>query len=115
MEYIPNILVLAPMHHPLSIAIFVAAVAISSFWYRRVGSPAGVGLYAYAVITALIVAPYLLFVAFVFYSAPVLGSFSYGVGALALSVLMTPLAVGWLAGLVMGSLLRLARRGREQS
>ena len=110
MEYIPNILLVGPATRPFSLGVFVVSLAISSFWFRRVDWVEGIGIYLYAIVTALIVVPFLLFVGYLFYTAPLLGTFSHGVLMLSLSLLMTPLTAGWLFGFLYGGVLRWARR-----
>ncbi len=87
-----------------SLAIFIGTVLISSGFFRYSGS--GFGLYLYATLTALIVVPYLLFVIYVFLMAAPLWTFSEGVTMLILSLLLTPLGVGWLIGMAIGGVRR---------
>ncbi len=112
MDYVFNVLVLAPATSPFSLAIFIVTALISSGFFRHAGS--GIGLYFYAALTALIVVPYTLFVIYVFLMAAPVRTFSEGVAMLSLSLLLTPLGAGWLIGMAIGGAVRAGRRTREQ-
>ena len=111
MDYVWRVLVLVPATSPISLAIFLVAALISSGFFRSAGS--GIGLYFYSAVTALIIVPYILFVLYVFLMAAPLWTFSEAVGMMTVSLLISPLGLGWLVGMALGGTVRAVRKPRE--
>jgi hypothetical protein len=112
MEYVWKVLVLAPATTPISRGIFFVVLLVSSGFFRHAGS--GIGLYIYAILTALIVVPYILFVIYVFLMAAPVWTFSEAVGMLMVSIVLSPLGAGWIIGMAIGGTVRAIRAPREE-